>query len=199
VRTGRPPRSHRLAVTVDKVNDDWERRIGACWSWVRSSNPSPEQVIEAIDLLAAERASDDPAALYERASARDSAGRTAEAEPLYRASLLSGRLDAKRRPQATIQLASTLRILGQFNESEALLRAELEQSVRCPSDHALPDETRAFLSLTLLAQGNSLSAATVALIALAPHLSRYSRSVLGNAEEINKDGIESWRSGSSET
>ena len=180
------------------VNDDWEKRIEACWSWIRSSNPSPEQLVETIDLLAAERAPDDPAALYERGSARDSAGRESEAEPLYRAALSSGRLDAKRRPQATIQLASTLRNLGQLDESEELLRSELDQCIRCSTVYALPDETRAFLALTLLGQGNSVDAAVLALIALAPHLSRYSRSVSGNAEEISKDGIASWRSGPSE-
>jgi tetratricopeptide (TPR) repeat protein len=174
---------------------DWERRVEACWIWIRSSDPSSEQLLEAIDALAAEREPDDPAALYERGSARDSAGRASEAEPLYRAALSSAALDAKRRPQAIIQLASTLRILGRLDESEELLRAELERCTRFPTAHALPDETRATLALTLLARGNAIEAALLALVALAPHLSRYSRSVLANAEEIGRDGLDSWKSG----
>ena len=175
--------------------DDWEQRIEACWIWIRSSNPSSEQLIETVDRLASERAPDDPAALYERGSARDSAGRTDEAEPLYRAALSSGTLDAKRRTQATIQLASTLRILNKLDESEEFLRNELVKCTRATVEYALHDETRAFLALTLLAQDKPVEASVLALTALAPHLVRYSRSVLGNAQEIEEVGIENWKIG----
>ena len=179
------------------MTDDWEQRIEACWIWIRSSNPSSEQLVETVDRLAAERAPNDPAALYERGSARDSAGRAVEAEPLYRAALSSGKLDDKRRSQATIQLASTLRIMRRFAESEALLRSELDNCTRATVEGALPDETRAFLALTLLAQDKPVEASVVALSALAPHLVRYSRSVLANAQEIEEVGIEIWKSGPS--
>jgi hypothetical protein len=98
--------------------------------------------------------------------------------------LASGRLDAARIPQATIQLASTLRILGELDESERLLRAELARVTAAPDEHALPDQTRAFLALTLIAKGEPVEAAAHALLALAPHVTRYRRSIVGNAEEL---------------
>ena len=172
--------------------DNWEERIAACWESIRSNDPEPSEVVAAIDALAAERAPDDPDAIYERASARDSAGFTAQAEPLYGQALGSARLDPRRRPQAVIQLASTLRIIGRLDESEALLAAELERCARETDPHALPDETRAFLALTYLAQGKSVDAATLALLTLAPHLKRYTRSVSGNAAEIAEFGLARW-------
>ncbi len=160
----------------------WETRVAACWA--KAPDLEPEALLARIDALAAERPGDDPAAAYERGSARDSTGRTDEAEPFYRAALGSDRLDAARRPQATIQLASTLRILGEFDESERLLRAELERTTNELDEHALPDQTRAFLALTLVEQGKPVEAAAHALLALAPHLTRYRRSIVGNAEEL---------------
>jgi len=171
--------------------NDWEVRVAACWTHFRSEELAPEKLLDAIDGLAAERLTNDPAALFEKASARDSVGLESDAETLYCTALALG-LDATRRPQATIQLASTLRNLGRFNESEALLRMELERCERSPDQYALLDETRAFLALTLLAKGNAVEAAAISLMGLAPHLSRYSRSVHANAEETYKKGISVW-------
>ncbi|HSP73302.1 MAG TPA: tetratricopeptide repeat protein, partial [Gaiellaceae bacterium] len=145
-----------------------------------SDELSEVELVDAIGALAAERPAGDPAAAFERASARDSAGLETEAEPLYRAALAGG-LDAVRRPRAVIQLASTLRLLGRLDESRELLEAELE---RAGEPDALTDETRAFLALTLLAAGEPERAAALALTALAPHLSRYNRAVEGNAAEL---------------
>lgn len=160
--------------------DGWEARVAATWLRFRSDELSEVELVDAIDALAAERPAGDPAAAFERASARDSAGLETEAEPLYRAALAGG-LDAVRRPRAVIQLASTLRLLGRLDESRELLEAELE---RAGEPDALPDETRAFLALTLLAAGEPERAAALALTALAPHLSRYNRAVAGNAAEL---------------
>ena len=84
----------------------------------------------------------------------------------------------------SVQLASTLRILGKLAESERLLIGEMERRVPLDGDQPLGDELRATLALTWIAQGKSTAAAALALTALAPHLSRYRRSVLGNATEI---------------
>lgn len=71
-----------------------------------------------------------------------------------------------------IQLASSLRNLGQVAESIALLRAEREAG----SDE-LDDAVTAFLALALADAGGEREAVSLALSALAVHLPRYQRSV----------------------
>jgi len=48
----------------------------------------------------------------------------------------------------------------------------------------LHDEARATLALTYVAQGRATEAAGLALCTLAPHLSRYNRSIFGNASRL---------------
>ncbi|MEQ1753214.1 MAG: tetratricopeptide repeat protein [Micropepsaceae bacterium] len=156
----------------------WDERIDRVWQLYRSGALAEDTLIPAIDALAAERHAGDAPALFERASARDSVGLEAEAEALYRQALSLG-LDHARRARATIQFASTLRLLGRLDESEALLRAELDGGGK-----ALRDEVRAFLALTLAANGKAHEAAGHALAALAPHLSRYNRSAANYAAEL---------------
>ena len=163
------------------IPDDWQRRLDDLW--LRLDDMAPAAFVAAVDALAAERPADDAAALFEKACARDSIGVEDGAEPLYRAALATGRLDPYRRVRATLQLASTLRILGQLDESEAMLVAERDRRA-VERDAPLDDELNATLALTWIAQGRSTEAAALALTALAPHLSRYRRSVLGNATEI---------------
>jgi Tetratrico peptide repeat len=161
---------------------EWQARVDALWK--RLDAMAPEQFVAAIDALAAERPEDDPAALFERASARDSVGLETGAEALYRAALATGRLDPYRCARATIQLASTLRILGQLEESERLLATEIDRRSKAGGDHALHDELRATLALTYVAQGRAVEGAGLALLTLAPHLTRYNRSMSRNAAEL---------------
>ena len=141
-------------------------------------------LLAAADALADEKHPDDAAALFERASARDRIGMEAQAERFYRQALGTGRLDAYRSSRASIQLASTLRILGRLQESEQLLVSELDRHMQAGHSRALHDEARAILALTYLAQGRSTEAAGLALIVLAPHLTRYNRSVSANGAEL---------------
>src|SRR5487761_899179 len=157
----------------------WEARMAALWE--RAQSLSPDELVRAADALSDELEPHDSRALFERACARDTAGITSEAEPYYRAALATGSLDAYRRSRAAIQLASTLRILGHLEESEQLLVAELDRHLQAGQERALHDEARATLALTYVAQGRAVEAAGLALCALAPYLSRYSRSVAGNA------------------
>lgn len=154
----------------------WQDRVDAVWA---DDTLAPDDVVRAIDTLASERPADDPVALFERAGARDSAGRESEAEVLYRRALELG-LDDERRARATIQLASTIRNLGQVPEALALLREEYERAPGTP----MHDAAAAFYALALVSAGQADRAASVALRALAPHLPRYTRSVRGYAEEI---------------
>jgi hypothetical protein len=169
---------------------DWEARVAALWKQVDAM--PPEELVGRIDTLAAERPADDALALFERACARDTAGLESAAEPLYRAALASHGLDPYRQARATIQLASTLRILGRLEESEQLVKAQLERYADAGYGLALYDETRATLALTYLVQGRAVEAACLALTTLAPQLSRYNRSVAGNAAEILKGSVSSW-------
>ncbi|MEV4688470.1 tetratricopeptide repeat protein [Microbacterium sp. LWH3-1.2] len=161
------------------MHDDWAARIEAIWD---DDALSDESRLERIDAVAAERPAGDPLALFERGGARDAAGLEADAAPLYRAAL-DGGLDDVHRPQAVIQLASTLRNLGLADEAVGMLRAELARRPASP----LHDEASAFLALALVSVGREREAASVALRTLAPHLSRYTCSVASYAEELGED------------
>ena len=101
--------------------------------------------------------------------------------PLYREALALG-VPGERRRRTVIQLASSLRSLGEPRESAALLEAELERA----SDH-LDDAVRAFLALALVDLGRPRDAVSLALGALAPHLHRYQRSLANYALVISDD------------
>ena len=155
---------------------DWQTRVDALW--LRLDETDPVAFVTAMQGLAAERGANDPAALFEFASANDSVGNEAQAEPLYRQALTAG-LDGIDRRRATIQLASTLRNLGQHDEALSLLQAERQQ----PSDE-LNDAVTAILALVLADLGREREALALTLTALAPHLPRYTRSVTNYAKAL---------------
>ncbi len=78
--------------------------------------------------------------------------------------------------EASIQLASSLRNVGQVAESVALLTAE-----RDAGSDELDDAVSAFLALALVDTGREREAVAITLAALAPHLPRYQRSVANYA------------------
>lgn len=159
---------------------DWEQRVEAVWA---DAALDDETRLQRIDALAAELTPDDARGLFERAGARDAAGLEADAEPLYRAALERG-LDDEVRPQAVIQLASTVRNLGRSDEAIRMLRAEVNREPASP----LRDEAAAFLALALVSNGEAVEGASVALRTLAPHLSRYGRAVAWYADELRIEG-----------
>ena len=163
---------------------DWHARIAAAWKI--ADTLTPQELVRTIDTLCSERPADDPYAQFERACARDTAGIEGEAEPLYRAALGSGALDPYRRARASIQLGSTLKHLGRLDESEQLLLAQLERCRAEGPGAALHDEVRAVLAFTWIAQGRTLEAAALALETLAPHLTRYQRSMAANARALSR-------------
>ena len=162
------------------MTEDWAERVAAVWA---DDALSDAERIERIDALAGERGAEDARALFERAGARDSAGLGSEAEPLYRRAIKAG-LDDEHRPQATIQLASTLRNLGHVDEALEMLRAEYERGPGMP----FHDAAAAFYALALTSHGEAVAAASVALKALAPHLPRYTRSVTAYADDLLSAG-----------
>ncbi|WP_091234457.1 tetratricopeptide repeat protein [Microbacterium sp. 3J1] len=156
----------------------WNERIDEVWADA-SGEEVGDEIIARIDALAAERGGDDARAEFERAGARDSAGRPAEAVELYRRALALG-LDDEHRPQCVIQLASSLRNLGAFDDALAVIRAEEARSVDAPYRDAIATVH----SLILASAGRPAQGLSVALLALVPHLPRYHRSMTAYAHEI---------------
>ena len=159
------------------MGEDWYERVSAVWA--SASEMADHDVVAAIDALVAERGPDDPAAVFEAASARDYAGLEPEAEPLYRRAIELG-LDESVLPRATIQLASTLRNLGKVDESVRMLEDLLHTH---PADE-WTGPAAAFLALALASRGDERDAASVALAALADYLPVYSASVRNYAIEL---------------
>src|SRR4051812_37312368 len=92
----------------------WENRVAALWSAIDEYDPAA--FVLQVELLAAELPPGSPIGLFQRASAQDSTGHPDVAVPLYRAALSAG-LTGIRRREATIQLASSLRNLGDAAEA----------------------------------------------------------------------------------
>jgi len=155
---------------------DWEERVAALWA--RLDEHEPAQLRARIEALAAELPAGDARALFERACANDSTGRSDVAAPLYREALAAG-LTGIRRRRAVIQMASSLRNLGRAEESVKLLRAE-----RDAGSDELDDAVIAVLALALADTGREREAAGLAIGALARHLPRYNRSMARYAQAL---------------
>jgi hypothetical protein len=158
------------------VNEDWEERTTAAWA--RFDDYEEERAAEfraVIDSLVSELPADSPLAPFERACAWDSTGHSDRAVPLYREALARG-LSGYRGRRAKIQLASSLRNIGQPNEGVKLLAPELV----APSDE-LDDAVRACLALCLADLGREREGLSLVIGALAPHLPRYQRSMANYA------------------
>jgi tetratricopeptide (TPR) repeat protein len=160
------------------MTKSWDERVDEAWADA-SGEDVGDDTIARIDALAAERGADDARAEFERAGARDSAGKPAEAVELYRRALELG-LDEEHRPQCVIQLASSLRNLGEYDEALAVIRAEEELS----SDGPYRDAVATVHALILASAGRPAQGLSVALLALVPHLPRYHRSMTAYAQEI---------------
>jgi hypothetical protein len=158
-------------------HDDWDARVAAFWA--TADDERADEAVAGMRALVAERPADDPRALYELASAHDFVGREAEAVPLYRAAL-DGGLDPQHRPLAVIQLASSLRNVGEAREAVALLEG-------LPDDAHAPGRD-AFLALALHDAGRPTEALAVALRRLAPALPEYGRAVAAYAHELADRG-----------
>jgi tetratricopeptide repeat protein len=156
---------------------DWEQRLAALWASL--DDHSEEEFLGKMDELLAELPQDSAVAAYERGSAFDSTGHSDLAVPLYREALERG-LAPDRRRQAVIQLASSLRNLGQASDSVELLKAE-----HAAGSDELDDAVSGFLALALADTGKEREALSVALTALSGHMTRYRRSLANYAQELS--------------
>lgn len=142
--------------------------------WGAAAGKSTAALWAELDELAAD--ADEAVRSYERGSLHDFLGEEAEAIPLYRAALEAG-LTGERRSACVIQLASSLRNIGDPSGALALLH-------RFPDTDALADAARAFEALALFSDQKPAPALRTALRALAPHLPAYGRAVTAYADEL---------------
>lgn len=157
------------------MTDTWQQRVDRLWSSFDPDEAGP--FVSAMTALAAEKPGD-PIALFELGGAHDATDSTREAIRLYREALEAGLTEPQAR-QATIQLASSLRVAGRADEAADLL----EQELRERSDD-LDDAVRAFLALALHDLGRSDEAVGLLLTTVAGHLSQYARSVRHYADAV---------------
>lgn len=158
------------------MNDSWDGLIDAYWA--AADDAQPEEMLARMRGIVAMRPADDPEAIYEWASVHDFLGLECEAIPLYRAALAGG-LEGERRPQALIQLASSLRNVGEADAAVELLE---DQEADAVTGHA----AQAFLALALRDAGRPDEALAVALTALATTLPLYGRSVTTYAAALRE-------------
>lgn len=154
----------------------WEARLADLWAGFDALEPAA--FIAAVDQHAAGLPARHPVGLFERGGAHDSTGDTAAAVPLYEAALAAG-LQGSRRRQAVIQMASSLRVLGQPGRAADLLTAELA----LPHDE-LTGAVRGFLALALADLGRERETLAVSLAALSGCLPRYHRSLARYAAQL---------------
>ena len=152
----------------------WDGRVDAWYETHFDESQPAESVARMRELLAQHP---DAGALipFELAGVHDTLGLENEAVPLYRQALAEG-LDEAHAARARIQLASTLRNLGQTDEALVLLSV--------PSGADVDAARRAFLALALHSVGRHDEALRQALEALIPTLPRYGRSLSGYAAAL---------------
>ncbi|MBF4635644.1 tetratricopeptide repeat protein [Agreia pratensis] len=124
---------------------------------------------------------DNPEAIYEVGGAYDTAGEEDRARGFYERALAAG-LQGDTRRRCLLQYGSTLRNLGLFDQSIAVLREAC-------SDYPDSDSLRVFLALSLHAASRS-DAAVAELLTLAadrihsPDIDRYEPALRGNADYL---------------
>jgi hypothetical protein len=156
---------------------EWEQRLAELWASIEDL--SEEAFLKKMEILVTELPAGSAVAAFERAGSLDSTGHSDLAVPLYRRALELG-LEGQRRRRAVIQMASSLRNLGQASESVALLTAERDRE----SDD-LDDAVSATLALALVDVGREREAVSVAVTALSRHMTRYRRSLANYARLIS--------------
>jgi tetratricopeptide (TPR) repeat protein len=155
----------------------WEIRLAEMWT--RLDDIDDVTFVEAMRKLTAELPQGNPVALFELGAAYDSTGSPQQAVELYKSALQAG-LTGLRRRRAQIQMASSLRNLGNPEQAADILFKELDQ----PSDE-LDQAVSAFLALALADLGREREALALSLGALSKYLPRYNRSLARYAEALS--------------
>ncbi len=168
----------RYGSIVRDPNVEWEKQLSALWDTI--DDYDDDDFVARIDALAAELPPGTATGFFARAGARDSTGHSDLAVPLYQAALDAG-LSGERRRRAIIQMASSLRNLGNPQKAVDLLTAELDGGT-----DTLTGAVRSFLALALVDVGREREAVSVALTALSEYLPRYNRSLVRYAQALTE-------------
>lgn len=145
--------------------------------WDYADDTDPVRMRAEMEHMLAGTSYSDARVLFERASLEDFLGDEAAAVPLYEASLSSG-LDDDRENQARIQLASSLRNVGQPHDALRVLRDfEFANQYISARD--------AFVALTLWDIGDAAQALLSALQAASPATGKYRRAIGAYAAELS--------------
>ena len=99
----------------------WDARLADLWASLPEQDPVHFR--SSVRALVAELPEGDPVGLFELGCSEDSTGHSDLAVPLYRSALAAG-LSGLRRRRAAIQLASSLRNIGNAQEAARLLASE---------------------------------------------------------------------------
>ena len=169
--------------------EEWEQRLAELWASIDDHGEG--EFVKKMELLVSELPAEHPVALFEHGGSLDSTGHSDLAIERYQEALERG-LDGPRRRRAVIQLASSLRNIGQAEESVRMLEAEMQAGA-----DELDDAVIAFLALALVETGKELEAVSLALGALSRHLPSYQRSVARYPRLVNQEVIKLNRVGRS--
>jgi hypothetical protein len=157
----------------------WEQRIDLFYER-EFDDTDPDGSLAKMRDLISERPDGDAEALFELAGVHDALGLEHEAIPLYRRAIDAG-LEGKSALRASIQLASSLRNIGDSAEAVSILESMPDAGI---------DEgaRQAFLALALHDEGRYGDALRTALLALIPTLEGYKRSLTDYAAELPSSG-----------
>ena len=113
------------------MDEAWEQRLADAWAAIDQYEGREDEFRALIHEVTAELPEGDPVASYERGGSWDSTGHPHEAIELYRAAMRDG-LDGARRRQCSVQLASSLRNLGEAEEGAQHPAGGVGRDVRPP-------------------------------------------------------------------
>ena len=165
---------------MNNAAESWETRLAEYWKSLDAQEP--DAFLDGLEVLLRELPADSAIALFERGAALDSTGRPERAVPLYAQALQTG-LSGLRRRRAVIQMASSLRNLGNAARAVELLTAEL-----AAGEDELTPAVHAFLALALADLGREREGLAISLTALSHYLPRYNRSLARYAERLIEVG-----------
>ncbi|MDP9983337.1 tetratricopeptide (TPR) repeat protein [Pseudarthrobacter oxydans] len=156
----------------------WQQKIDHFYEQEFDEN-DPHGSIARMRSLLLERPDGDAEALFELGGVHDALGLEDEAIPLYRRAIEAG-LEGTSALRASIQLASTLRNVGDSAEAVSILESMPDAGV---------DEgaRQAFLALALHDEGRHGDALRIALLALIPMLDGYKRALTDYAAELSSN------------
>jgi len=160
------------------MDESWEYRVETFWN--TSAGKNAAQLHAELAELLHGLDPQDPRVLFEIASLHDFLGEEEHAVKPYQQALAGG-LPGQKREEALIQLASTLRNLGQCEQAIELL-------TQIPATSNLHADAQGFLALALLDAGRSTDALRTALTALAPSTQLYGRALTAYAQDLSAPG-----------